>query len=368
MALGGAERQMAELVRRLPADRYDPILCTLDSVNAYRELLPGDQPRYVLEEGVGLAGMTRLRDILRESAPDIVHSFMEYANLWNRLLSPSAGRPVVISSVRSRMMRPDYRLIEAALATRCDRIVVNSIGTRDELVRWQRVPASKIRVLSNIVDFDRFQPAGNDVRERVRDEMGLRGPTFLIPSRISLAKHQLGLVLAASRLKGRGLLSPETTFLLAGRVFDSSVARLLSVAVRWLGVERNVRYVGSVKQIQDLYAAADWVLLPSLYEGLPNAALEAHAMERPLLMSRSANLDGIMEHDRTGIEFDTAWIGPLERALERAFETPGDVLISMGQAGRHRVLAKFDPADALDSVTDLYEELMAARNPRGGRE
>jgi glycosyltransferase involved in cell wall biosynthesis len=364
-ALGGAERQMAELVRRLPRDRFEPVLGLLGPENAYAHLLPSDQPRYVLERGMLPFGLRHLRTWLREEQPDIVHSFMERSNLWNRLLAPGIGRPVVVSSVRSRMMSPGYRLVEAWLARRADAVVVNSAGTREELVRWQRVPPDKIRIIHNILDFERFQPAEAALREAVRLRLGLGGRVFFVPGRISVSKHQLGLVMAVGRLKRRGRLPPDAMFLLAGRVFDGGVARALPALMRAQGVADRFRYLGPQKDMTELYAASNWVLLPSLYEGLPNAALEAHACARPLLMSHSANLDAIMEPGRTGLEFATGWVEPLAAALEEALAMPAARLEEMGRAGRTRVLARFDPARALQSVIDLYDELLAGRARRG---
>lgn len=362
MALGGAERQMAELVRRLPRDRFEPVLCLLDGVNAYRELLPPDQPRYVIGSPVGVHGASRLARVLREERPDIVHSFMEYSNLWARLLGPLAHRPIVITSVRSRMMRPDYRLIEALLSRRCDAITVNSIGTRDELVRWQRVPPDKVRLVRNILDFSRFHPTTPEERERARARVHAGKTLFVVPGRISVAKNHLGLCAAVAWGIRSGYLKPSLfSIVLAGRVYDNWVARAFHAMLRSFGLSDVFSYLGPVQDVERLYAAADYVLLPSLYEGLPNAALEAHACGLPLVMSRSANLDGIMKPGETGFEFETLRMDALARALAQAIAVPEDERRRMGDAGRKRVLARFDPDEALQDTLRLYDELLRAR-------
>lgn len=367
LALGGAERQMAELVRRLPRDRFEPILCLLDGTNAYRDLLPPDQPRYVIGSPVGPARAQKLLEILRAERPDIVHGFMEYSNLWARLLGPLGGRPVVIASVRSRMMRPDYRLVESLLATRCDAVVVNSVGTREELVRWQWVPAHKVHVVRNILDFERFRPATEAQRESARKCLGVNGTVIVVPGRISIAKHQVGLCAAVALALRKGWCCRGAfTVLLAGRVYDSVAACAFRTARKWLGVEDVFRYLGPVKQVEELYAAADFVMLPSLYEGLPNAALEAHACAVPLLMSHSANLDQVMEPEVTGFEFATGWIEPMARALARAVRTTREERRAMGEAGRERVLRLYDPEAALHEIVGLYDSLLAARKRASG--
>jgi hypothetical protein len=144
MAQGGAERQMAEIIARLPKDRFEPVLCLLEDKNSYSYLLPDDQPRYILKEK-GFRALLTVRRWLENERPDIVHSFMEWANLLARICSPFSKRPVVVTSVRGPLMAVRYRMVEALLSKFCDAIVVNGVAIKNELVRWQRVDPSKIR-------------------------------------------------------------------------------------------------------------------------------------------------------------------------------------------------------------------------------
>jgi glycosyltransferase involved in cell wall biosynthesis len=358
---GGAERQALELARRLPAERFDTVLCTLRNDLAVGHFLPPGLRRFVIGSKNLWAIARRLREFLVEEKPDIVHSFLEPSNFWNRLVAPGAGRPIVVSSVRCRFMRPRFALVERLLARRCHAVVVNSVGVQRELVHWQRVPTGKIRVISNFVDFARFRPLSHEVRQRVRSSLGLQGPVFFMPGRITIMKHQLGLAAALGRLRRRGQLPPTARFLLAGRVSQGWTSWLFRQLVRRYRLEEHVRYLGPVAAIEEIYAAADWVILPSLWEGLPNAALEGHACERPLLLSHAANLDGIMANGETGFEFRTGAIEPLAQAIRRALATPAEEAQAMGSAGRRRVLERFANDKVMNDVVALYDELLPRR-------
>jgi len=207
---GGAERQALEMARSLPAGRFDTVLCTLRDDLGGGYFLPPGLRRLVIGSKNPFTISRRLREFLAQEKPDIVHSFLEPSNFWNRLVAPGVGRPIVISSVRCRFMRPRFALVEKLLARRCHAVVVNSVGVQHELLRWQRVPAGKIRLIGNLVDFQRFRPLPDEVRQRVRSSLGLQGPTFLMPGRITIMKHQLGLVAALARLKRRHGLTPRT--------------------------------------------------------------------------------------------------------------------------------------------------------------
>jgi glycosyltransferase involved in cell wall biosynthesis len=358
---GGAERQALEVARRLPAERFETVLCTLRDDLAGGYVLPPGLRRLVIGSKNPFTIARRLRQFLAAEKPDIVHSFLEPSNFWNRLVAPGVGRPIVISSVRCRFMRPRFALLEKLLARRCHAVVVNSVGVQRELVRWQRVPAGKIRLIGNLVDFERFRPLSDEVRQRVRSSLGLPGPTFVMPGRITIMKHQLGLALALGRLKRRGQLPPTARFLLAGRVSQGWTSRLFQHLVRRNGLEEQVRYLGPVAAIEEIYAAADWVILPSLWEGLPNAALEGHACQRPLLLSHAANLDGIMADGETGFEFRSGAVEPLLQAIARALATPPEKARAMGSAGRRRVLENFGNEKVMNDLVALYDELLPQR-------
>jgi len=361
LAQGGAERQALEVVRRLPGDQFEAVLCTLREDLAYGHLLTPNLRRFVVGSKNPFTIARRLRAFLAAEKPDIVHSFLEPSNFWNRLVAPGVGHPIVISSVRCRFMRPRFAVMEKLLALRCQAVVVNSVGVARELVRFQRVPERKIRLVSNFVDFERFRPLPQETRERLRTQLGLDGTTFFMPGRISIMKHQLGLAVALGRLKQRGLLPATAQFLFAGRISQGWTSSLFRRLVRKHGLESHVRYLGPVAGIEEIYSAVDWVILPSLWEGLPNAALEGHACERPLLLSHAANLDGILAHGETGFEFASGYIEPMAQAIARALATPAEQAQAMGRAGRQRVLAQFANDKVMNHLIALYHELLSRR-------
>ena len=361
LAQGGAERQALEVARRLPADRFETVLCTLRDDQAYGHLMPANLRRFVVGSHNPFVLARRMRNFLTLEKPDIVHSFLEPSNFWNRVVSPGVGRPIVISSVRCRFMRPRFAVVEKLLARRCHAVVVNSVGVERELVRWQRVPARKVRLIGNFVDFERFRPLPGEARQRMRSELGLDGVAFFMPGRITIMKHQLGLLAALGRLKRRGQLPPTAKFVFAGRVSQGWTSRLFQRLVRRNGLEAHVHYLGPVAGIEEIYSAVDWVILPSLWEGLPNAALEGHACGKPLLLSHAANLDGIMANGETGFEFPTGYIEPLAEAIARALATPAEQAEAMGRAGRLRLLERFANDKVMSALVALYDELLPRR-------
>ena len=89
---GGAERQLLELIRRLPA-RFEPVMCVFDAAVHYADyLLPGE-PRHVLDVGrMTRAGFGRLCDVLRQEQPAILHTWRDSANFWGRMATARVPR------------------------------------------------------------------------------------------------------------------------------------------------------------------------------------------------------------------------------------------------------------------------------------
>ena len=203
---GGAERQALELISRLP-ERFEPVLALWRDEIYYRDHLPAGQPRYIL----GTRRMTprvfrRLVDILREERPDIVHCFLNEANFWGRLAALRAKVPVVLSSCRARMIELRYLIFERWLSERAQLVLVNSRGIRDELVNLARVRPERIRVIHNFLDFEKFRVPTDDERRAARERFAIpEGARVLVmPGRLSVQKHQVGLLLALSRLAKSG--------------------------------------------------------------------------------------------------------------------------------------------------------------------
>src|SRR3954471_18715062 len=170
---GGAERQILALMSRLPA-RFEPVLALWhDQTIHFPELLPPGQPRHVLGTNrMTRAAFRQLVEILRQERPAIVHCFLNRANFWGRLAALRAGVPVIISSNRARMMELRYLPFERWLSERCQLIITNSVGVRDELVSVAQVEPQRIRIIHNVLDLESFRPPTPAERQAARAHHG----------------------------------------------------------------------------------------------------------------------------------------------------------------------------------------------------
>jgi glycosyltransferase involved in cell wall biosynthesis len=107
-------------------------------------------------------------------------------------------------------------------------------------------------------------------------------------------------------------------------------------------------------------AGADVFALPSLWEGLPNALLEAMATGIPVVGTYVAGTSEVVENDKTGLLVSPGDARVLSQAIagllmnsERARE--------LGQAGRERVLRDYAVERMVAAHEELYEQMMSSR-------
>jgi len=364
---GGAERQILELMTRLPP-RYQPTLCLYgdadDARIHYRDYLPPGEPRHVLGVGdMGPVGLARLIKLLRAERPAILHSYRDRANLWARLAALAAPVPVVLTSVRNRYQGPIYATAEFLLQTTSDRVLTNSRGIEEELVSWSRVSPDRIQVINNFVDLDGFRPPSPAERADARASFGFAPDdvALILPGRLAAQKHQLGLGLALAYLRRAGGLPRRVKLVLAGRRRDKLYSQVVPLWMRALGLDEHVTYLEPLTDMRRLYHAADVLVMPSLFEGMPNAVLEAHACGLPAVVSHAANRDEIVVDATTGFEVPTLDHRALADALARIIAVGDDERRAMGGRGRAHVAARFHPDRVLAETVALYDRLIAEK-------
>ena len=118
------------------------------------------------------------------------------------------------------MIELRYLVFERRLSDRAQLVLVNSRGIRDELVTLARVRPERIRIIHNFLDLDRFCPPTDDERRAARARFAIPdgARVLVMPGRLSVQKHQIGLLLGAVAAR------EERTPARRGRAADAGTA------------------------------------------------------------------------------------------------------------------------------------------------
>lgn len=242
-----------------------------------------------------LAGLTR---ILRRSSYDIVHTHTSKPGVIGRLAATRSGVPGVLHTVHLFGFHEEsgplptavYSRIERVAAHWCDRIVTVSEYHRAWALRLGIGSPEQVVAIPNGVPTARASAARS--RDEVRADLGLTDEVAVVfTGRLA---EQKGLEYLLEAIPLIGPARARIRVFLAG---DGPLSDSLTASAERLGVLDTVTFLGFRSDVGDLLAAADIVVLPSLWEGLSISLLEAMAAGRAVVTttigsSREVTRDG----------------------------------------------------------------------------
>jgi len=196
-------------------------------------------------------------------------------------------------------------------------VICNSAMVRGEIERRFGVPPKNLHVIHNGVDLDYFHPRHRAaLREAARAELGA-GEADVVFLFVGSGFWRKGLDAAIGAL-GR---CADRRFRLAVAGSDRQAAHFARQA-RAAGLVDKVRFLGGREDVRPLYAAADCFILPTRYDPLPSAALEALAMGLPAIVGRRS---GAAEIVRPGCGWicEPGDIGGLAHLMREAASVAG---------------------------------------------
>ncbi|MBI5881505.1 MAG: glycosyltransferase [Elusimicrobia bacterium] len=361
--VGGAEKTLYTIATLLDPGRHE--VCGVVSVKvpgAYcRRLAAAGFPTHSLDapSRASWKDIDRLAALIRETRPHIVHAFMYQAIQMCRIVKRWHGVPFkLISSprVNYRTRTLWTKLLDRALKGADDMLVAESKASRDYLVRWLGYSADKVRIIHNGVDLAGC-PISKLERRQKRLELRLAADDVLIGSagRLDEQKGFDTLVAAMGALGKRPIRCV---------VLGEGPARpRLEARIRRLGIERKVMLLGERDDMTSWLSALDIFVLPSLWEGLPNALLEAMAVGLPVVASA---VDGVVEavdSGKNGLLVPPGRPGALAAAVAKLAADPA-ARSRMGEAAKETVTRRFNLIDMMASYERAYAEVLGAPAPQ----
>jgi glycosyltransferase involved in cell wall biosynthesis len=194
-------------------------------------------------------------------------------------------------------------------------------------------------------------------REDVRHQLGLAPSARLLITvgTLRAAKGHAFLIQAASEIVRH---FPEAHFLFVG---DGELRQELESQTVAAALTDNIHFLGNRQDIGQLLAASDIFVLPSLWEGLSMALLEAMAAAKPIVATSVSGTSQVITHMESGILVPPSDAGALAQAI-------GDLLLELdagtcaiGDSARRRVAEQYSVEKQASEYIALYQRLLQSK-------
>lgn len=385
--IGGAQEVVCTLVKCLASLECQPVVCTfndgplredIERSDVYVEVLPGRRysvlalPLFVVD----MARMWRaLARLVKKHKVDVIQThilgILDFLVLLLRYATPLRVVLWTFHNVRFELTASELpkhswtlgtkRLSRRLLYRLTSRLVHGFIAVSDDvkkaLIEIIDPIGEKVAVICNGVDTGKY---GHMIdKGLVRSQLGLATDTRLIAS-VATLKRQKGhryLIEALASIMPR---YPDVHVLLIG---DGPLREELQLQVKRSDLEAHMHFLGSRHDVPELLAASDLFVLPSLWEGLAMALLEAMASGLPIVASQVSGTVQAIIPNQSGILVPPGDADSLARAIERLLDSPEQAQ-AMGEAARQRVAKAFSGQKQAKEHLALYHHLLQRESRR----
>ncbi len=349
-AVGGAERLLFDLCSRLDKDTFEPYVCTAVAGGPMAEnfeALGLPVKIFTKKSKLGLGLIWQLAKYLREVKPQIVHTHLFGGDTWGRLAAILAGVPVIVSTEHNINIDESWlkKIIKLKLSWFTKKIIAVSQSVKAYSVKKEKINPKKITVIYNGIDLSGFSFKGYepiDLHNKISAVTIARlepqkGHRYLIEAMPLIIKKYPAFIL---NIVGAGSLENE-----------------LKNRVKELNLQDYVIFWGRRADPQNILPAMDLFILPSLWEGLGIAILEAQASGVPVLAAKTGGIEEIIEPETTGLLFELKNSQAIFQSVEKLLSQP-DLQQKIINNAYQQVKEKFDLEQMVSAYEDLYLSLI----------
>lgn len=340
---GGSERQVLQLVELLRCAGDSAELAVLRGTNwlnsEYAAFPVHLCKMNSLKSPAGIYGLWKLARWIRSKKFDIVQTMFWEANLVGPLLARFAGVPIILGSRRNLNYWMSRRIawLQSLSNRLTTRLIANSEAVKRVVSQHERTPLTKIDILYNGIDIDRFI-ADREWGKAVRTRFGIPESAVLVGN-VSTFRAVKGMDIfvraAAEALK----VYPGTYFMMVG---DGPTLTEIRRLAEQLDIREHCIFTCAQEDVRPFLSAFDLAVLSSHSEGFSNSLLEYMSAGLPVIATDAGG-----NAETLG---DAGLLVPVNDPFALAFSIASliadpDLRERMGQSSRTRVGDLFNLRD-----------------------
>jgi glycosyltransferase involved in cell wall biosynthesis len=362
MGPAGAETMLCRMAAGMDASRFENEIVSLTGILDLAQKM----------QGIGIKVRTlgmdksipnpllvmRLARWIRESKPDVIHTWMYHANLVGALAARVAGNVPVVWAIHHNSLDPNMDKRRTLLVSRACSFLSKRLPARIvccseaslQLHRSLGYAPEKLEVIPNGVDLRHLKPDPS-ARDSVHQELGIpaQSPIIGIAARFHPHKDHRNFIRAAARLHQQ---RADAHFVLCGMGITWQNVEL-SGWIEAMGLRNRCHLLGAREDVPRLFSAMDIASTSSRSEAFPVAICEAMACGTPSVVTDVG--DSAMIVGETGVAVPARDPAALAEGWRKLLDAGPDERQRLGMAARERVERHF----ALPSIVERYQAIYA---------
>lgn len=291
---------------------------------------------------------------LRRAKVDAVFTILPYGNFIGRIIGRLSGQKIIFSTIRTRNIDKSFFLLQINRLTAflSKKIIFNSQEVVPFAMAHEGVKENQVEVIPNGCNLPSLNTAA--VRTEIRYELGVNSDTNILGC-VSRLHPQKGLFYLISAFSDLIKKKPDSQLWILG---DGPLRKELENKVKKLGIEKNVNFWGDSSNVQEFLCAIDVFVHPSLFEGMPNAVLEAMGAGKPVIASAVDGVNEVIIDGESGFLVEPKDINGLAIKMLEVLQTPGKWK-EIGNQAREYVKTNHSVEKMVAKYDDCFKKCMA---------
>ena len=325
------------------------------------------------------AAYNKLKKLIKEFKPDIVHTHAAKSGALGRLAAKHSNVPLIVHTFHGHIFHSYFNSLktnifirtERYLASLSDAIVAISDVQKKELSGDFKIAAAdKFRVIPLGLELDNFILNQEEKRNKFRMEFGLDDNTVaigIIGRLVPIKNHSLF-------LKGLKYVLNNTTIKVKAFIVGDGESRS---AIEQLAASLEIKYTQHTDtahphpliftswrtDVDTICAGLDIVALTSLNEGTPVSLIEAQAAGKPIVSTRVGGIADVVLENKTALLSEIMDEKTFSNNLLQLVNDPG-LRQEFSNAGKDYVVSKFSYHRLVNDMSSLYHDLLDKKNHR----
>jgi glycosyltransferase involved in cell wall biosynthesis len=357
--MGGIQEFVLNLFTNIDKKKYAPIACVIEKTGVIgKEIeLAGYEVIVLHHKRQPIKTIISLIRLIKSKQIDIIHAASYHPSLYARIAGILTGVKVIVSHEHGLYMKKRIQrvFLNKILLLFTDKFIAVSETMAAQVKEWYHYPKSKVDVIYNGVDTNRFKPSKS--KNLSKKQLGLNPKKLVIGMicRLDPDKGHLFFLEAIKMLYKKY----DIQWVIVGDGPEIYKKQIKEIAEK-LGIEDYVNFLGVRRDVPNLLQAFDCFVLPTLREGFPISVLEAMSSGCAVIVSDFPSNLELVTNNKTGLIFPMKNSMELKNKIEILVKNK-KLRLELGSSARKMALKKFSLKLNVKKIESLYEKIWKSK-------